>query len=89
MRQSAISVTLRGDTLYPLQNHCTANGPGPFAVRGLLEVAVEETLEAGAVTGFVLGHLVNRVVDCVIAEFLGALGDLELGGASALFRVGW
>ena len=38
--------------------------------------------------GFVLGHLVNGVVDGIVAEFLGALGDLKLGGTSTLFGIG-
>ena len=44
----------------------------------LLEVAVVETLEALAVTGLVLGHLVDGVVDGVEVEFLGAACDAHL-----------
>ena len=36
-------------------------------------------------TGFVLGHLVDGVVDGVVAEFLGADGDGELALAGAAF----
>ena len=51
----------------------------------LLEVAGEEAFEALAVAGFVLGHLVDGVVDGVVAEFLGQLGELELAGGGAVF----
>ena len=60
----------------------------------LAEVAGEETVEAGAVTGFVLGHLVNGVVDGVVAELLGPCGDGELAfagtglGLVTLLKVG-
>ena len=51
----------------------------------LLEVAVVQPLEAGAVACFVASHLVNGVVNRVKVEFLGALGDLQLVLASAGF----
>ena len=60
----------------------------------LLEEAVVETLEALAVTGFVLGHFVYGVVDGVEVELLGACCDahLVLVGAGlcghTLFKVG-
>ena len=66
----------------------SASAASPKGGGRLLEVAVEETLETGAVAGFVLGHLMNGVVDRVIAELLRALRDRELGGAGALFGVG-
>lgn len=43
--------------------------------RLFLEIAVEETLEASAVTGFVLAHLVNCVVDSVKVVGLGEFSD--------------
>ena len=52
-------------------------------MRSLFEVAVEQALERLAVAGFVAGHLVHGVVDCVEAQLLGALGQggLACGGA--------
>ena len=49
----------------------------------LFEVAVEQTLKGFAVAGLVAGHFVHGVVDRVVAQLLGALGQLELalGGA--------
>ena len=49
----------------------------------LCEVAVQQTLEGLAVAGLVPRHLVHGVVDGVVAEFLGQLGQLHLarGGA--------
>ena len=51
--------------------------------RGLLEVAVVEALERLAVARLVLRHLVDGVVDRVVAELLRALGDRELAGGRA------
>ena len=39
--------------------------------------------KACAVAGFVFCHLVHGVMDGVIAQFFGALGDLELARAGA------
>ena len=47
-------------------------------------MALEQAFEAGAVAGLVLGHLVDRVVDGVVAERLRALGEFELACARAL-----
>ena len=49
-------------------------------LRGFLlaEVAVQQTLERLAVTGFVAGHLVDGVVDGIQAQGLGLLGQLGL-----------
>ena len=65
------------------------------AIGGLLaEVAGEESVESCAVTGFVLCHLVDGVVDGVVAELLGSGGDGELAfagaglGLTALLKVG-
>ena len=60
----------------------------------LAEEAGVESVEAGSVTGLVLGHLVNGVVDGVVAELLGPCGDGELALARsglslvALLKVG-
>lgn len=60
----------------------------------LAEVAGEEAVEAGSVASFVLGHLVNGVVDGVVAELLGSCGDGELAfagtglGLVTLLKVG-
>ena len=52
-----------------------------FSVRkrqGLLEVALQQGCETTTMTGFVLSHLVNGVVDGVKASSLGVLGNAEL-----------
>lgn len=60
----------------------------------LAEVAGEEAVEAGSVASLVLGHLVNGVVDGVVAELLGSCGDGELAfagtglGLVTLLKVG-
>ena len=46
----------------------------------IAEITVEESLETAAVTGFVLGHFVNGVVDCIEVGSLGVLGDAHLVG---------
>ena len=61
---------------------------------GLLKIALVETSEACAVASLVLGHLVNGVVDGVVAELLGSCGDGELAfagtglGLVTLLKVG-
>ena len=65
-----------------------------YPTRLLAEVAGEEAVEAGTVTGLVLGHFVNGVVDGVVAELLGSGGDGKLAfagsglGLIALLKVG-
>ena len=63
------------------------NTPAAIDIEGwrrlFLEIAVVETLESGTVTGFVLGHLVDGVMDGVVAELLGADGDGELAFAGS------
>lgn len=60
----------------------------------LAEVAGEETVETGSVAGLVLGHLVNGVVDGVVAELFCPCGDGELAfagtglGLITLLKVG-
>jgi len=49
------------------------------------EVALIETIEAGAVAGFVFCHFVDSVVDGIIAKLLGAGGDGEFAVACAGF----
>ena len=67
---------------------------GPFAKNARLrcesfaEEALQESGETGAVAGFVFRHFVNRVVDRVEAELLGADGELEFSVAGARFGVG-
>ena len=41
-------------------------------------ITLQQSSEAGTVTGLVLGHLVNSVVDGVETGGLGVLGDTEL-----------
>ena len=50
----------------------------------LLEVSVKEALEGSAVTGLVLCHLVDGVVDGVEVQLLCHLSQLELAFASAV-----
>ena len=45
--------------------------------RLLAEIALQQTGEAGTVTGLVLGHLVDGVVDGIEAGSLGVLGQME------------
>lgn len=60
----------------------------------LLKVSLQQTSEASTVTGLVLSHLVNRVVDSVETGSLSILGDTELIlagtclGSSTLLQVG-
>ena len=51
----------------------------------LLEVAVEESLESCAMTGFVLCHLMYGVVDGIQVQSLCLLGNLHLTCASTFF----
>ena len=53
-----------------------------------LEPALEQTREALAVAGFVLRHLVDGVVDGIVAQFLGELGQIELALAGAGLSLG-
>ena len=53
--------------------------------RLFLEIAVEKTLETLSVTGLVLGHLVNRVVNGIPVHLLGSLGDAHFVRTSAAF----
>ena len=55
------------------------NSQGLFA-----EIALQQTGERGAVTGLVFRHLVNSVVNGVVTELLGALGNVELAGTGAV-----
>ena len=67
---------------------------GPFAknarsrCESFAEEALQETSETGAVAGFVFRHFVNRVVDRVESELLGANREFELTVAGARFGVG-
>ena len=58
----------------------SGRGTGLFA-----EVAIEQALEGSAVTGFVLRHFVNGVVDGVEVGGLGLLRQIELAGAGSVF----
>ena len=51
------------------------------------EVALQQTGEAAAVAGLILGHLVDGVVDGVEVELLGQLRELELAGGGAVLGV--
>ncbi len=50
----------------------------------LFEVSVIQSLEAAAVSCFVLSHFVNGVVNCVIAQLLSLFSQLELALAGAV-----
>ena len=52
----------------------------------VLEISLEQAVEAGAVARLVLRHLVDGVVDGVVAQLLRALGDRQLARAGARFR---
>ena len=54
----------------------------------ILEEPLVETLEASTVTGLVLCHLVNGVVDSVISELLCPAGDGELALAGSALGLG-
>ena len=60
----------------------------------LTEVAAEEAFKAAAVTGFVLSHFMNGVMDSVEVELLGTGCDTHLVGTCAglgvhaLFEIG-
>ena len=53
----------------------------------LAEVALEQTCQSLAVTGFVAGHFMHGVVDSIEVQFLGKLGQLELAGGGAVLGV--
>ena len=48
------------------------------SVRLLPEIPLEQPRKSLAVTGFVAGHLVNRIMDGVQVQGLGALGQIGL-----------
>ncbi len=47
------------------------------------EVSLQQAIEASAMAGLILSHLMNGVMDCIVAQFLRALCDLQLAFASA------
>ena len=49
-----------------------------FIVSLLAEIALQQSCEACTMTGLVLGHLMNGVVDSVETSGLGILGNTEL-----------
>ena len=53
----------------------------------LLEVALQQALERLAVTRLVLRHLVDGVVDGVVAELLRTGGDRHLAGGRPALRI--
>jgi hypothetical protein len=53
-------------------------------VRVLCEVALQQAAEATAVASFIARHLVNRVMDGIIAALFGELGEPEFAFASAM-----
>ena len=53
-------------------------------LRLLVEISLEKACETCAVASLVLCHLVNGIVDSVIAKLLSPLCKLELAFASAL-----
>ena len=52
----------------------------------LAEVALQQAFESLAVSGFVAGHFMHRVVDGIQVQFLGQLRQLELAGGRAVAR---
>lgn len=52
-----------------------------------LEIAVVQTFETFTVTGFVLSHFVNGIMDSVEVQSLSASGDTLLVFASTRFSV--
>lgn len=46
----------------------------------LTEVAAEEAFKAAAVTGFILSHFMNGVMDSIKVELLGTGSDAHLVG---------
>ena len=65
-----------------------------FIVSLLTEIALQQSSEACTMTGLVLSHLVDGVVDSVETSGFGILGDTELIltgtslSSSALLKVG-
>ena len=72
-----------GDEFYLLYNMSQAQGSLRADSKSVVEISLEKACKAGAVTSLVLCHLVNGVVDCVIAELLSPLSYFELALASA------
>ena len=70
------------------------NPPYYQSVILLAEVALQQTSEAGTMTGLVLGHFVYGVVDGIETGSLGVLGNTELIlastslGSSTLLKIG-
>ena len=60
----------------------------------LAEIALQQTSETGTMTGLVLSHLVNGVVDSIETSSLGVLSNTELIlastslGSSTLLQIG-
>ena len=59
-----------------------------FIVSLLAEIALQQSCEACTMTGLVLGHLMNGVVDSIETGSLGVLGDTELVLASTSLSSG-
>ena len=53
-----------------------------------IEISLEKTLKGSAVAGFVLGHLVNGIVNSVEIKLLCKLCKLEFAHGCAVFGVG-
>ena len=53
--------------------------------RLLVEISFQQSCENRTVTGFVLCHFVNGVVNGVVAQLFCALCDFEFSGAFSLF----
>ena len=51
----------------------------------LVEISFQQSCENRTVTGFVLCHFVNGVVNGVVAQLFCALCDFEFSGAFSLF----
>ena len=52
-----------------------------------VEVALQQALEAAAMTGLILCHLVDGVVDGVEVQLLGLLGQIHLAGTGTALGV--
>ena len=50
------------------------------------EVTLQQAFESLAMAGFVLRHFMHSVMDGVIAQLLGQLGQLGLAGGGAVAR---
>ena len=48
------------------------------------EVSLQQAIEASAMTGLILSHLMNGVMDCIQVQSLCSLGQIELAGGSAV-----